>query len=243
MFVTAQDFEQIPYRVPTAKTTQPNGDVVANPEFDAYIQKKEVEIIRNILGVDFYNAYLDGIAALPAAWEQRTSPDGYAIDDEVTQDEMVFKSLVADNVLPTTDETAWVEVPNIWLLLKNGDDYIYIRRKYIWNGFKSILVPAIFSMWLKDTFDNYSNLGISIPELENGQWVNPSRRIVAANNDFISKLGNYYRQEGTLYGYVWNKNLLDGRFSTVYDPTLFNSFGAYLAPGFHYYGLMNIFNI
>lgn len=243
MFVTAQDFQTIPYKVPTALTTQPDGTVVANPDFDAFIVKEEKKIILNILGGSFYEAFVDGLDALPDEWTQTITPDGYSIDDTVTQDELVFKSLINDNILPTTDDTAWVEVPNIWLQLKNGDNYLYLNRKYFWLGMKDLLVSKIFSLWLTDTYDNYTQFGITIPQVENAQLVNPSRRIVNGNNEFVNKLGNYYKQKDTLYGYIYQKNIEDARFAGVYDPDLFASLGSYLQPGFCKYGTMNIFNI
>src|SRR6185369_7537587 len=125
MFVTAQDFQEVPYKVPTAFTTTPQGTKVANPDFDTFIAKAEKKIVLDLLGGSFYEAFIDGLDALPDAWVQTTTPDGYSIDDEVLQDDLIFKSLIDDNVLPTTDETAWEEVPNIWLQLKNGDSYMY----------------------------------------------------------------------------------------------------------------------
>lgn len=243
MFVTAQDFNQVPYSVPDATVVQPDGSLVPNADFNSFILVQEKDLFVEILGGEFYEQLVNAIDELPDAWIQTVSPDGYSVDDLVlSTDEHVYKSLVADNVALLTDGASWQLQPdNVWLLLKNGDTYQFCNSKYFWKGIKQMLVPGIYSKWLQATYDNHSNYGISLANIENANPISPSTRITNAYNEMIRQAGNLCDQRGTLYGYVVQKNLLDARFAEVY--VNFTSFSAYLSQTFSRLETINIFDI
>jgi hypothetical protein len=243
MFVTAQDFNNVEYNVPDASSVAPDGSIVANVKFDNFIVKQEKALLVEILGGEFYEQLVTAINALPAAWVQTISPGGYAINYLVlSSDEHVYKSLVADNVALLSDASSWeLQADSIWLLLKNGDTYEFALSKYFWNGIKQMLVPGIYSKWLEKTYDNHSNYGISIANLENATPVSASTRIANGYNEMIRQAGNYCSQRNTLYGYVFQKNLLDARFESVF--VNFTSFEAYLNQTFRFLETINIFDL
>jgi len=90
-----------------------------------------------------------------------------------------------------------------WLDLRDGVRYQYLTNTYEWVGLNKMLTPFIFSMWLRDNYDNYSNSGVSISNNENSNVVSPDLRIVQAWNKFYSYLGRCDRNVNTLHGFLY----------------------------------------
>ncbi len=93
-------------------------------------------------------------------------------------------------VLPTPDAK--------WTDLKNGKEYDYLDVTYKWDGMVALLRPFIYSIWLRDTFDNHSGAGIVISAPENSEVISPLTRIVRAQNQFCMTAGINYRYNGYL---------------------------------------------
>lgn len=258
MFVTSADFDLLPYSIP-------NLDKVANT-FQPYVDEHEEDMLRSLLGVTFYNSFLAGLAALPAAWAVTTP---YLIGDKIYYKSHVWQALTNNTgSIPVTGSVDWIMVSDDkWLMLQNGADYILDTRTYHWAGMVKMLKPFIYSEWLSDTFDQYSGNGVSVPNNENANTISPAIRICKGWNDFAVMAGTVvndrlandsrfyqpyflngyytpiycYNERDTLYGFL-KQNGVTGTWDGTFDDT-FQDFTSYLEFWFKDPGTKNSFNI
>jgi len=179
MFCTPTDFDLIPYNIP-------NLNLVVNT-FQEYIDKKEKQILKRLLGAPLYVDFIEGREALPAEWDVATQ---YVIGDHVVYGVDVWQS-IADNVGVVPSENAsWTifETGNQWLILEKGSIF-YLDGYAIgeWLGLVDMLIPYIFYSWLRDTWDNNTGIGVVQSNAENSEKIAPSRRLVDSWNEFAIK--------------------------------------------------------
>lgn len=180
MFVTADDFNLIPYNIP-------NLQQVANT-FPLYVEAKERVILVKLLGLQLYTDFVAGLNALPPQWQ--AAPAKYDIDEQVVYGASIWKSLIDDNRSEPVEGTDWTKVEdNKWLTLKLGTTYGINSVASVWVGMKRMLVPYIYSVWLRDTFDSHSGVGIVEAKAENSAVKSPAIRIVRAFNEFAMIAG------------------------------------------------------
>lgn len=219
--LTAQDFNEFPYNVPNAYTQAPGGGTEVNIKFENFIDKKVEYILTKILGIELYDSFIAGLEALEEiTWSATIPALGYSIDDEVYYEDHVWKSLVDLNLGVAPVEGAnWTKVEdNQWLLLKNGvRQYTYGIRKRSWAGMKDMLIPYVYSFWLRATFDDHTSIGVVIRTAENAEVISPGKRIANAYNDFLSKAGDFYNQRNTLYGFLSYSNSELDYYTGYYD--------------------------
>lgn len=190
MFVESTDFDVEPYNIPNLAS-------VIN-SFNAYVATKEEEALRQLLGNLLYDAFIEGLDALPAVW---AADQAYAIDVQVLYGVGIWKSLTADNDFIPEAGINWelVEESNPWVLLRDGNIY---NTKYRWVGLKALLVPYIYSYWTGDAYDNNTGIGVVKAKGENSTVITPKRRIVAAYNSYSAIAGGCSQKLNTLYGYL-----------------------------------------
>ena len=184
MFCTAADFNLLPYSIP-------NLSQVANT-FQPYVDKKEAEMLKRLLGVALYNAAIAGHTALPPLWANGS----YDIGDRVLYLNDIYEA-IADNVNkpPDANPDVWLFIEsNIWAPLGQGAIIVWdggtcggVDQQIEWLGIKDMLIPYIFYCWLRDTWDNNSGIGIVQGKAENSEVIPPARRLVDAYNDFVLK--------------------------------------------------------
>jgi hypothetical protein len=194
MFVLSSDFDVPPFSLP---------DLGSNNSFGDYVDNAEEDILKRLLGKTFYSEFIAALAALPD--EEWSSTTTYGNGDTVVDGNDVWTSLQAANLNHPLVEGAWwtlTEQDNKWLKLKNGADYTYEDDTYEWVGMNKMLIPYIYAMWTKDTYDTHTGNGIVVPDTENGGVINPGRRICAAYNKFSDFVGHCYNELNTLYGYL-----------------------------------------
>lgn len=128
-----------------------------------------------------------------------------------------------------------------WINLRDGGDYEYSGKTYQWVGMVKLLLPYIYSMWLRDSYDTHSGVGIVQGKAENAKVINPGKRIARAYNVFSGLAGSSCEKKDTLYGFLIQTGAL-GTFDDTFDDT-FTSFAEYFQFNFKEPGLMNTFNI
>lgn len=238
--VTAQDFNQVPYNVPNAFAQSPEGGAEENEQFNSYIDTTVQDIMIKLLGGSLYESFLAGLNALPAAWIGTNSP-GYNVDDLVLYNYHVWKSLITPNLNVVPVEGAnWTKIEDDrWLMLYNGAMY----GGATWGGLKKMLIPYIYSMWLRDTYDEHTKIGVIRRTAENAIVIDPAKRTSRAYNTFSLHAGNYYQQYNSLYGYLIYAQTTWDHYTDYYDSTVYAIFSNYLRHTFKDPGRMNIFNI
>lgn len=173
LFVEKEDFDKLPYNIPAKQLMEYDGtnisDTVVSPEFDAFCDENEAEILKQLLGLDLYNDFIAGL-----------NPDSVDYPEEK------------------------------WQKLLDGAEYTYNGITYEWKGMRKLLRPFIFSMWLRDNYDNYNETGVSVAKVENAEMISPALRIVQAWNKFYGMAGDStkcytsktYNHKNTLYGFL-----------------------------------------
>lgn len=237
--ITAQDFNQVPYSIPDVMAQMPGGGVEENVEFSTYMDNTVNDIMVKILGGSLYDSFLAGLEALPAAWIGTNTP-GYLTNDLVFYNH-VWKSLVGTNlnVIPVAGAN-WELVPDDrWLMLYNGAMF----GKSTWVGLKKMLIPYVYALWLRDTYDDHTKIGVVRRTAENAMIIDPTKRIARAYNMFSVYAGNYYRQYNSLFGYLMYAQTTLGHYTDYYSNVEYPVFGDYLRRSFKDPGRMNIFNL
>jgi hypothetical protein len=198
MFCTPSDFNLIPYAIPNVEqfvnTLQP------------YIDVAEERILKQLLGVQLYNEFIAGRALLPSQWVVTTS---YLMGQQVVDGISIWEAVSDNNGVQPVEGSDWKKVEdNKWLKLEMGFVFIYQDscchgdHSTEWLGLVSMLTPYIFYSWLRDTWDNYSGIGVVQPKAENADFIAPSRRLVDAYTDFAE-------QANTMLAFVQTSAYLD----------------------------------
>lgn len=222
MFCTSSDFDLIPYNIP-------NVDKVVNT-LTAYINQEEDKALKKLLGVTLYNAFIEGLTALPGAYSSTVAT---VIDQQYYYGLDIWKSLtVTTGTLPVAGaDWELIEEDNKWLRLRDGDTYTYGDIEFEWEGIASLLKPLIYSNWVRDNFDSLTGVGVSVANSENATIINPSSRIVNAWNDFAARAGSYayglhicFSSEDSLYGFL-SENETDYPDWRFIDPGYQNTLG------------------
>lgn len=247
MFVVAEDFNRLPFNISGLNDLSPN-------VFDDFVSYHEEEQLRKLFGNLFYDSFVDGLVGLPGEYASGT----YAIDQLVVYVDGnvadIYKSLANSNTALPTDASKWEKQPlNRWVRLKFGDEYLYYNRPQKWYGMKRLVVPLIYSLWIKWTYDNQTANGLVVTANENSTTVSPANRIARAWNkyaelcakDFPNVVNPDYlvwpELENSLFGYLYlNSDRFD---DLVVNYSGFNTFRAYLAYSFQYPGKTNVFGI
>ncbi|HTJ53730.1 MAG TPA: hypothetical protein VL443_29950 [Cyclobacteriaceae bacterium] len=252
MFVKAEDFDRLPYNITGL-------DKLSNGVFDDFVSYHEEEELRKTLGNLFYDAFASGVNALPSGLDLFQSGTvynvgGYAVYviDNVADYYLCIQD--TDGTQLPTDAAFWTKQPsNRWVRLTWGDTYLYYGRPQKWYGMKRLVVPLIYSLWTKYTYDNQAQFGVTVLANENSTTVSPSQRIARAWNkycrlcagDFPNVVDPNYlvwpELENSIFGYLYIND------TTWNDLTVgvpgFTSFRAYLAYSFNYPGKTNVFGI
>lgn len=118
-----------------------------------------------------------------------------------------------------------------WIKLRDGGDYTAWGTLYRYKGLRDLLIPYVYAMWLRETYDRHVMEGIiinsnaTIQGVPATESISPATRIARAFNVYSAKVGDIDRQESTLYGFMYqNRSDYEG---WVFDPP----------------GTMNVWNI
>jgi hypothetical protein len=232
MFVATQDFDQLPFNLSGLS------DLSAGV-FDSFVSYNEEEKLRDLLGSLFYDALVAGFNSLPALYQSGT----YPIDDLVIyvadNKADIYKSLENSNTALPTDATKWEKQPlNRWARLVYGDTYLYDDRLKKWYGMNRMVVPLIYSLWTKYTFDNQTGSGIVVAAKENATVISPNRRIICGWNKFAELAGSHCEVQNTLYGFLYYSEYFNVDVAASY-----NDMSSYLSYEFCSPGYMNNFGL
>jgi len=189
MFVLSSDFDVLPFSIP---------DLPPNT-FPDYVEEQEEAILKRLLGKTFYDEFIAG-----RTWQTWTSAITFGDGDLATDGVNLWESLQAANTNKALAEGAWWTqvTDNIWFKLEYGADYEYSGKDYDWKGMKHLLKPYIYYMWVRDSADNQTSIGVVVPNAENAQVISPYQRIVRGWNEFVVRAGADYSIANTLYGYL-----------------------------------------
>lgn len=188
MFVTASDFQK-PYNIP-------NLNAVVNT-FPTYVEKKEKEALKSLLGLTLYESFVDGL------------------DTDYPEER--------------------------WINLREGHQYIYKSKTYEWVGMKELLVPYIYSEWVRDDDSILTGVGTAKSKTENAQRLKPLRKISDAYNDYARIAGNGCEHKNTLYGFLYQEGKA-GTFDDSFDES-FQTFVSYINVNFQDPGRVNPWGI
>ncbi len=236
MFVTASDFNVLPYLLPSMPVPG------KGEEFQRFIDSKEEDYLREVLGDNLYDAFISGLNDLPAEWDEE---EPYAIGAQVVFGNDVWESLTDSNTgIEPVEGVDWtlIDGDNRWLLLKNGNLYMVNDKNYRWYGMVKTLKALIFSRWVEYNAQQLTINGFVTPKVENNYPVDPGTMICRAWNDWSKKVGGRCEIYNTLYGYLYYTNLQDGSFDDTFDST-FDTFIDYLAFEFEEQPTRNTFGI
>ncbi len=232
MFVTAEDFNTLPYQLPSLK----NG---AAEEFQNFIDAEEEVYLTEVLGDNLYDAFIGGLNGLPAVLDL-TVPT--VIGQQYVYGNDVWQALTETTGVIPSEGTDWtlIEEDNRWLLLKNGNTYTVNGKFYRWAGMIKTLKALIYSRWVEYT--SLTVNGLVTPKTENNIPVDPGTLICRAWNDWSKKVGGPCAIYNTLYGYLYYTNLNESTFDDTFDET-FQDFYDYLAYEFVEQPTKNTFGI
>lgn len=237
MFVTTTDFDVPPLDLP-------NLDKVDN-SFADFVTEQEEEHLSRLFGVRFWEAFKDGLEALPEDWAVGTD---YVIGNTVVYADKVWNAIAdSTGVVPGTDPLTWEDTENIWIALKAGAIYTFEDVTYKWAGMTALVKPLIYSLWLKFAInDQVSGVGNVKGKAENADIVSPNTRMCRTWNQYddlaCGKLDGGTRWTfipNSLFGYL-TANTTD--FDSVVAPE-YSSFDVYLSEQFSGPGRMNIFDL
>jgi hypothetical protein len=188
MFVTITDFDSLEYSLPKFEDY---GTAVTS-----FINKREEENLRKLIGNKLYDAFIEGLEALPGVYSSTVAT---VIGTDYVYGNSIWKALtITTGVLPVAG-TDWqlVEEENKWLLLKNGVSFDYeennIEKRYVWVGMQKMLTPLLYSEVLELTYRKPTAVGMSISKAENARIVRPTYEVVRGWNDFVD-LANFMKK-------------------------------------------------
>lgn len=220
MFVTSEDFTEPPYELPGLTSGE-------GTTFAAFVNKREEKYLREVLGDQLYESFIDGLNDLPDDYNLTVAT---VINNQYVYGNDVWKALTVTTGVAPNISADWelVEQNNRWLLIKNGSTYQYGGKNYRWAGMVDCLVPLIYSEWVEYGVAKLTKNGFVIPAMENNTSVDPRPYICRAWNDWCDKVGGPCGQRNSLYGYIWNTELsTPGTFDDTFDAT-FEDFEDYL---------------
>lgn len=229
------DFDDAPYNIP-------NTSRISNTSFNDWVTAKEEAILRALLGDVIYEAFVEGLSDSDSAVDEWDEEETYQTGDRVSLDDDVFESLIDDNLGNAVEEGAiWTLVSDEdkWLKLKNGDVYNYSGRPYKWSGLKKLLVPYLYSYWVREHSDDFTGVGVVAANSENSTVISPGVRISTAYNDFARQAGKLSAQENSLFGYLYNS----GDTFAEDLPEAVTTIQTYLDYYFKAPGRTNVFNL
>jgi len=252
MFVVASDFDRQPFNLIGLK------DLDAG-EFDDFVNYHEEENLRQVLGNLFWNAMVDGLAALDEDLDLFVAGD-YAVDDEVVYlvDDVadVYLCIQASTGQLPTDAAYWTkQAPDRWVRFKWGDSFLYNTVPQKWFGFNRVIVPLIYSLWTKFNADKPTSSGTVLLANEKSKDTSSNDRIIRGWNKYSDLIGgenaimlnfeswfnaNFQQIRDTLFGYLYCKST---DFDDLVSTTNLSSFKAYLACEFKFPGRMNWFDL
>lgn len=249
--LTTKDFNQIPYNVPNAQAQNPEGGFEENLQFATYIDESVEDILVKLLGQSLYDSFITGLKALPPDWKSDLI---YPAGAQIFHDYHVWESLSDGNNDHEPEESVYwkmiadsesVILPPPVLELYNG--VIYGTQE--WVGMKKMLIPYVYAMWLRDTYDDHTKNGVVRRKGENSDVIDPTLRIVRAYNKFSGyayDLHNYLSYTSAInagsYGYEYDQNHVYPFYYYRPHNGTFRSFGRY-ANRCKFPGNMNRFNI
>jgi hypothetical protein len=232
MFVATQDFDQLPFNLSGLS------DLSAGV-FDSFVSYNEEEKLRDLLGGLFYDALVAGFNELPALYQSGTYPIDELVIYVADNKADIYKSLENSNTSLPTDATKWEKQPlNRWARLVYGDTYLYDDRLKKWYGMNRMVVPLIYSLWTKYTFDNQTGSGIVVAAKENATVISPNRRIIRGWNKFAELAGSHCEVQNTLYGFLYYSEYFNDDVAASY-----HDMSSYLSYEFCSPGYMNNFGL
>lgn len=245
--VTSSDFDTKPYQL--------QGLEDVGSSFDDFVTFNQNEILLKLLGQTLYDAFSDGVAALPVTWDFQTK---FAINAQVVYGNNIYLSLIANNqnIKPDSDPLSWQkQADNRWLKLLAGDSYKISNRNYKYEGVKAFITPYIYSMWLnKESTSVVSTGGVVSANSENSSSITASIKVMQSYIEFKKLVMNGYTtlriffyyasrcfpNQGTLFGYFFaNDAVYFADVITEGD----NSLMAYLCAHFQGLGSINDFDL
>jgi hypothetical protein len=72
-----------------------------------------------------------------------------------------------------------------WEKLRDGEVFEYQNQTYEWVGMKALLVPAVFSEWVREGVYKYTAAGVVVNMgQQNSETISPADKIVMGWNEF-----------------------------------------------------------
>lgn len=233
MFVTASDFNVLPYSLPSLKAG-------AAEEFQSFIDAEEETHLNEVLGDNLYDAFIAGLAE----FSDYDPAVATVIGDQYSIGNNVWEALTVTTGVTPTVGSDWtlIDTDNRWLLLKNGSTYLMGGKYYRWTGMVKALKPLIWSRWVEYTAQALTVNGLVTPKTENNYPADPSTLICRAWNEWVMRIGGSCNSVNTLYGYLYYTNFASATFDDTFDST-FQDFNDYLAYEFSEQRTRNTFGI
>lgn len=100
-----------------------------------------------------------------------------------------------------------------WTDLRDGADYTIYSTLYRYKGLRDLLVPYVYAMWLRETYDKHTREGITvnlkatIQGVPATEAISPATRISRAFNAYSAKVGDEGNMVNTLYGFMYQNRV------------------------------------
>ena len=180
LFATLTDFYTPPMVIPNIA-----GRV---PALTTFLDGAEVEGLKELLGLQFYDELVVGIAALPSAWAIATA---YITGNTVVYGNRIYTALVnSTGVIPSSDVTTWEASTNKWLSLKVGDNFLVYGKTQRWAGMSTVSVPLIVAKYLKYFNGSVTSAGAAKKQVENAIEIDMSHKYVIVYNKYVEAVNN-----------------------------------------------------
>lgn len=121
-----------------------------------------------------------------------------------------------------------------WVNLRDGDTYEYGGYTFKWMGMNKMLIPYVYAMFIRESFDKLTASGVTLNGTTNAvpganfTIISPATRITTAQNAFSRMAGGCYNAANSLYGFLLAKYETDytewSPLSTWEDPGKENVF-------------------
>lgn len=176
MFVEITDFDALEYSIPKVNDY--------GSSINAFIEKMEEKRLRELIGNDLYDLFIEGLEDLPGEYSATVAT---VINQQYCYGLDIWKALTVTTGTLPVEGSDWelVEEDNQWLVLRDGITFEVNGKKHVWAGMNNMLVPIVYAEILEATQRKNTGIGLTTSKAENAIIIESVHDIVRGNNDYV----------------------------------------------------------